>query len=136
MGLRGIGHEMERLPGLHLPLARDHDPDVVARPGTRMHQRFRASFDIAELFLQQPKGFYFPELPNIEYADRAAFPWLDRVEAATDAIRAELLAVLEDDSAFNPYVEPELNRPNFNEKLAAMNTMAANRAGRAYSENK
>jgi aspartyl/asparaginyl beta-hydroxylase (cupin superfamily) len=83
--------------------------------------RMRRALDLmlgkAEVFLQQPRNFYFPELPNIEYAERDAFPWLDRVEAATDDIRAELLRVLEEDAAaFSPYVEAEPNRPVFDDK--------------------
>ncbi|PZQ64098.1 MAG: hypothetical protein DI570_06630 [Phenylobacterium zucineum] len=69
----------------------------------------------SELFLQQPRYFYFPELANIQWADRAGFPWLDRVEAATDRIRAELMQVLEEDAAFSPYVEAEANRPFFDD---------------------
>jgi aspartyl/asparaginyl beta-hydroxylase (cupin superfamily) len=69
----------------------------------------------AELYLQQPRYFYFPELPNIDWADRSAFPWLDKVEAATDRIRAELKQVLEEDAAFAPYVEAEANRPFFDD---------------------
>ena len=68
-----------------------------------------------ELYLQQPKGFYFPELPNIQYAERAGFPWLDAVEAATPAIRAEALRVLQEDAAFEPYVQAEPNRPFFDD---------------------
>ena len=82
-------------------------------------RRVRRSLDLllgkSELYLSQPKNFYFPELPNIEWADRAAFPWLDRVEAATDAIREELKRVLEEDSAFSPYVTAEPNRPFFDD---------------------
>jgi aspartyl/asparaginyl beta-hydroxylase (cupin superfamily) len=83
--------------------------------------RMRRALDLmlgkSEVFLQQPRNFYFPELPNIEYAERDAFPWLDRVEAATDDIRAELLRVLEEDAAaFSPYVEAEPNRPVFDDK--------------------
>lgn len=68
-----------------------------------------------ELYLQQPKNFYFPELPNIEWAPREDFPWLDRIEAATDDIRAELKRVLEEDNAFSPYVEAEKDRPFFDD---------------------
>lgn len=69
----------------------------------------------AELYLQQPKNFYFPELPNIEWAPREDFPWLDRLEAATDEIREELKRVLEEDNAFSPYIEAEPDRPFFDD---------------------
>ena len=52
-----------------------------------------------------------PELPQIQFYDREAFPWLDRVEAATNDIRAELLEVMKNESAFKPYVESDPSRP-------------------------
>jgi aspartyl/asparaginyl beta-hydroxylase (cupin superfamily) len=57
------------------------------------------------IYPQQPSFLYFPQLPAIEFHERAAFPWLDSIEAATDAIRAELLDVLaEDGGSLEPYV--------------------------------
>jgi len=47
------------------------------------------------IFYSQPTWMYFPELPAIEFFERADFPWLDAIEAASDEIRAELLRVLE-----------------------------------------
>jgi aspartyl/asparaginyl beta-hydroxylase (cupin superfamily) len=64
-----------------------------------------------QIFLQQPKSFYFPGLPQIEFYERSQFPWLEDVEAAIPEIRAELEAVLAEDGAFSPYVESEPNRP-------------------------
>jgi aspartate beta-hydroxylase len=92
--------------------------ELASRPLDRPEaRRFRQSLDLllgkSEIYLQQPRHYYFPELPNIGYADRATFLWMDRVEAATDDIRADLLRVLEEDGAFTPYIEPEPNRPQF-----------------------
>jgi aspartyl/asparaginyl beta-hydroxylase (cupin superfamily)/Tfp pilus assembly protein PilF len=57
------------------------------------------------IFQQQPSFLYFPQLAAIEFHDRAHFPWLDAIEAATDDIRAELLEVLAADTAgLEPYV--------------------------------
>ena len=48
---------------------------------------------------------YFPEIPAVEFFDRADFPWLDAIEAATEDIRAELMSVLVADRAgLEPYV--------------------------------
>ena len=48
---------------------------------------------------------YFPELPAIEFFDRAEFSWLEAVEAATEEIRTELTAVLVSDRAgLEPYI--------------------------------
>jgi aspartyl/asparaginyl beta-hydroxylase (cupin superfamily) len=61
--------------------------------------------------LQQPTSFYFPGLPQIDFYERGAFPWLPALEAATGDIREELLAVMAQDGAFQPYVEADPNRP-------------------------
>jgi aspartate beta-hydroxylase len=78
-------------------------------------RRVRQSLDLllgkSRVYLQEPKHYYFPGLPQIAWAERDLFPWLDRVEAAADAIGAELKQVLEEDGAFSPYVEAEPNRP-------------------------
>jgi aspartate beta-hydroxylase len=56
-------------------------------------------------FLPQPTFMYFPELPAVEFFDREDFPWLDAIEAASDAIRAELMGVLVSDrEGLEPYV--------------------------------
>ena len=58
------------------------------------------------VYFNQPKGFMFPYLPAIEFFDREDFPWLDELEAASDDIAAEALAVLADERAsFKPYVD-------------------------------
>ncbi len=58
------------------------------------------------IYRQQPTFLYFPQLPAIEFYERADFPWLDAIEAATADIRAELVNVLADGPAtLSPYVE-------------------------------
>jgi tetratricopeptide (TPR) repeat protein len=83
--------------------------------GERDSARFAASVDLLlgkkEVFLQQPRLYYFPGLPQTQFFERADFPWLDQVEAATADIRAELLAVLADEGAFAPYVQANPNLP-------------------------
>lgn len=50
-------------------------------------------------------GMHFPFLPAEEFFARDHFPWLADIEAKTDAIRAELEAILaEDASAIRPYI--------------------------------
>jgi len=57
------------------------------------------------IYRPQPTFMYFPQLPAIEFYERSEFPWLDSIEAATDAIRAELMDVLADGPAvLQPYV--------------------------------
>jgi aspartate beta-hydroxylase len=56
-------------------------------------------------FTAQPTFMYFPEIPAIEFFDRAEFPWLDAIEAASEDIRAELMTVLVSDrEGLEPYI--------------------------------
>ena len=56
-------------------------------------------------YAPQPTFLYVPELPAIEFFERAEFPWLDAIEEATEDIRAELARVLASDQAgLQPYV--------------------------------
>lgn len=84
-------------------------------PG-QSNTRFGQSLDILlgrkRIYLQEPRYYYLPQLPQRQFYEREQFPWLDRVEAATDAIRGELLDVLGDPAAFAPYVQGDPNRPH------------------------
>jgi aspartate beta-hydroxylase len=56
-------------------------------------------------FFPNPTFMLFPEIPAVEFFDRADFPWLDAIEAASDDIRAELTSVLVSDRAgLEPYI--------------------------------
>jgi aspartate beta-hydroxylase len=63
------------------------------------------------VYQPQPSFMYFPQLAAIEFHERANFPWLDTIEAATDDIRAELVDVLVQDSgSLEPYVSHGTSR--------------------------
>ncbi|HEX8623788.1 MAG TPA: aspartyl/asparaginyl beta-hydroxylase domain-containing protein [Allosphingosinicella sp.] len=84
--------------------------------GRAERRRFDASIDHAlgrrEIYANQPAGMHFPFLPADEFFERSHFPWLERIEAETDVIRAELEALLaEDRSAIRPYVAMEPGTP-------------------------
>ncbi|WP_029919067.1 aspartyl/asparaginyl beta-hydroxylase domain-containing protein [Nevskia soli] len=71
--------------------------------------RINAFIDLAtgrkRNFRQEPTDFFYPGLPALEFHEREDFPWLRGLEAATAAIREELLQVLRDDFRdFVPYV--------------------------------
>lgn len=89
----------------------------AAAPGGGASARFMQSVDLLlgrrQLYLQQPKHYFFPELPHIQFHPRERFPWLPALEAATADIRDELLAVLRDDPGlFTPYVQRDSTRPS------------------------
>ncbi|MGH8193229.1 MAG: aspartyl/asparaginyl beta-hydroxylase domain-containing protein, partial [Woeseiaceae bacterium] len=50
---------------------------------------------------------HYPRLPAIPFFDRALFPWLPDLEAATPVIREELETLLEQSGTdkFAPYIE-------------------------------
>ena len=79
--------------------------------------RFRQALDILSgrkrIFVQEPTGFYFPGLPQIQYYDPADFDWVPAVEAATSSIRRELERLLADQGMkdFKPYIRSDSNRP-------------------------
>ena len=86
------------------------------RLSARDGSRFSESLDILagrrKVYFQEPRHYFFPGLPQTQFYERAAFPWLERLEAATAEIRAELLEVLRQDSAFHPYVERNARLPH------------------------
>lgn len=88
--------------------ARGFDP---RHSSSRFAQSLQMVLGEKQVYVQQPKYYYFPELPQIQFYAREFFPWLDEVETATDAIRAELLEVMKDEGAFSPYVTGDVNRP-------------------------
>jgi len=70
------------------------------------------------LYLQQPSMFYFPGLAQRPFFERDMFDWAPDVEAATDAIRAELQALIDNASdRFGPYVTASPDRPPPNNPL-------------------
>jgi aspartyl/asparaginyl beta-hydroxylase (cupin superfamily) len=57
------------------------------------------------IYTPEPTAMLFPFLVNFEYYAREYFPWLEALEAATGAIREELIGVLNSDQAgIRPYV--------------------------------
>jgi aspartyl/asparaginyl beta-hydroxylase (cupin superfamily) len=93
-------------------------------PAATRSPRFRQSLDIlagrSRVFVQEPTGYYFPGLPQIQYFDPADFAWVPAVEAATDAIRAEIAPILaEGAGGFRPYIQTDPNRPRLDDNQLA-----------------
>jgi aspartyl/asparaginyl beta-hydroxylase (cupin superfamily) len=89
---------------------REHLAKALGADALGGRSRFRQSVEVMlgkkSVYRQQPHVFYFPGLPCEQfYDDRSLFPWLPEVEAATDVIREEMLAVLEADEGLTPYIQ-------------------------------
>lgn len=64
------------------------------------------------IYTNQCSGLHVPFLPADEFFDRAAFPWFAELEAQTDTIRAEALAlVASGDAPIRPYVRLDPGTP-------------------------
>jgi len=94
------------------------EPLAAVRERHGGHQQRRVDLCLDTLmgrrktYHSQPTWMYFPELPAIEFFERADFPWLDALEAASDDIRAELLRVLADDrEGLQPYIDFPASMP-------------------------
>lgn len=79
-------------------------------------RRFRACVDHMlgqrRIYRNECAGVYYPFLPADEFFDRSLFPWFAAVEAHTDAIRAEVLALLADPGeTLRPYVKLDPGTP-------------------------
>jgi aspartyl/asparaginyl beta-hydroxylase (cupin superfamily) len=67
---------------------------------------------VRKRYQQEPLEYYFPGLPAIEFYERAEFPWLEELEAATEPMQRELAAILREDQAgFAPYIHYDDHAP-------------------------
>jgi hypothetical protein len=95
-----------------------HLREAVVRAGFSTEtssRRFAQSVDLllgrGQIYLQSPKSFYFPEMPQRQFYERHEFPWLAAIEAQTDLVREEMLRAIRDPAAVAPYVRTDPNRP-------------------------
>jgi aspartyl/asparaginyl beta-hydroxylase (cupin superfamily) len=66
--------------------------------------------------VQEPTGYYFPGLPQIQFYDREAFGWVPLVEAAAADVRQEIETLLKAGTkGFRPYLQGESNRPRLDD---------------------
>jgi aspartyl/asparaginyl beta-hydroxylase (cupin superfamily)/Flp pilus assembly protein TadD len=77
--------------------------------------RFQLSVDILlgrkKRQESRPLRYFVPHLDPVEFFDRSRMPWLDAMEAGTDLIRQELLAVLRSDHGITPYLQYSDDQP-------------------------
>jgi aspartate beta-hydroxylase len=115
--------EVERADAAARRLASEFERQLLATLaaqglGEAGTERFQRAMELLlgrrKLYQQQPKHFYFPELPQIEFYERRDFPWAGALEQATGRIRAELRALLAGGGgSFEPYIQKAPHRPNF-----------------------
>jgi aspartate beta-hydroxylase len=114
--------ELQRVEQLSKGFAREYEAHLLGalsavglgEPGT---ERFAHAVDLLlgkrQIYFQQPKYFFFPELPQIQFFDRRVFPWVGALEGAFAAIRDEARTILDEDAGFVPYVQRDADQPAF-----------------------
>src|SRR2546430_5657276 len=80
-----------------------------AARGSAAQRRFDHCLDTflgkRAIYRPQPTFMYFPSLPDWEFHDRDAFPWLEEFEASSQEVRREVEGVLRDEqSELVPYI--------------------------------
>lgn len=84
----------------------------VGGSGVRFERCLDRVLGRRRIYTPEPTFLLFPYLSNYEFYDRDCFPWLAQLEAATAAIREELLGVLSADrGGLEPYVAFAENLP-------------------------
>ena len=84
----------------HAPALRRFDAAMAHMMGER------------RIYRNECTGLHYPFLPADEFFERRHFAWMAQVEACTDAIRAEFLALQADGAeAIRPYVRQEKGTP-------------------------
>jgi hypothetical protein len=90
-------------------------------PEGKRPPRFQRAIDLMlgraeeSLQLQQPASFYYPGLPQRRYFEASEFSWASAMEAATAAIREEILAeISRSGGRFSPYMVSNPDRPRSN----------------------
>lgn len=63
------------------------------------------------IYPQQPSMLYYPYLAQRQFFEREEFRWATELERSTADIRAELLALIDSNAEFRPYVENSPDRP-------------------------
>ena len=80
--------------GLLEPLKQQFGADSLRRIERALRIHFQDEAPVYADQRQRPTFLYVPDVPPAPYLDRALFPWIERLEAQTDAIREELLQLL------------------------------------------
>jgi len=89
---------------------RQRTADLAARSAGEDLTRFEECLAIyagtKKTYVHEPLLLNFPKLPAFTFYERSYFPWLAKLEAATDIFRAELELVLKADwERFRPYIQ-------------------------------
>ena len=109
----------DQIKRARIAIAADNDAlgaAILARgaaPGRRAQEAVDALLGHAPVYRSEPTFLTVPRLPAIPFLDRALFPWIETLEAATPLIVAEAQRVLvaPNTAQFEPYVANPAGTP-------------------------
>jgi aspartate beta-hydroxylase len=100
LAVRANSDELERHIGERLA----HSAPGVA-PSARFEHAIGAFVGKRRIYQPDPTQLHVPMLPALEFHAREDYPWLERLEAATSAVRSEFERVFaEDQGSLVPYI--------------------------------
>ena len=79
-------------------------------PGSRFSESLEILSGRKQIYFQEPRHYFYPGLPQQQFYPR--LPWFDALEAATPDIKGELIEVMKQDSAFQPYLQRNARLPH------------------------
>ncbi|MCZ8320535.1 MAG: aspartyl/asparaginyl beta-hydroxylase domain-containing protein [Novosphingobium sp.] len=96
--------------------AGDFTSHLLAELGDELSSTMQEAVELLtgkrQIYLQEPKVFYYPGLPQRRFWAPEEFPWLEDMLGHLPAMQAELAEVIETgDAGFDPYVRHDPNRP-------------------------
>lgn len=88
---------------------------AVAEAPLAVQGRFEHARDLLfakrQRFIQEPRAFYYPDLPARQFYETEAFDWTRQLLEAEDQIRNEFSALLNSPDLFTPYIHATGNAP-------------------------
>ena len=86
-------------------------PTTTSYEKARFERAKALLFGDHQRYTQQPRSFFYPELPDREWYEPTDYDWTQKLIAAEDQIRREFEALRERASAFTPYIHAAGNVP-------------------------
>jgi len=100
---RLAAHQAARLARLE---AAARGASASPEDAARINRFCRNIARLSRAYHSEPTDYHYPGLAELEFHDRSAFPWLARLEAATDLIAADFARVMEAEHAqLVPYIQ-------------------------------
>lgn len=101
--------------GIRAHLSEQADLHQTAQANPYERARFERAkamlFGERQRYSQEPRSFFYPELPDREFYEPEDYEWTQKLIAAEDQIRQEFQALRERPGAFTPYIHASGNIP-------------------------